>query len=226
MIVDLCLKKTFYIKDHPFILEIAFSSDKEKIVLIGSSGSGKTLLLKMIAGLIMPDSGYIKIKDRVFYDQVNKINQDIGERKVGYVPQDYALFPHLSVKQNILFGLKQGCINPSKNMVIPEVEAWIDRFQLRHIEHSLPKKISGGQQQRVALARALVIKPDILLLDEPFSALDQSLRRKVRNDIKELLDELMIPLIMITHDHEDVNIFAEHVLEIKQGVLINDKKVF
>jgi molybdate transport system ATP-binding protein len=136
---------------------------------------------------------------------------------VAYLFQDYALFPHLTVAQNIAFGLRRGWLNPPKREVGPEARRWVDAFELGSIVGSYPNEISGGQKQRVALARALTLQPDILLLDEPFSALDSQLRGKMRQELNVLQRQLDVPMLLITHDPADVDALADEVFEVRDG---------
>ena len=136
---------------------------------------------------------------------------------MAYLFQDYALFPHLTVAQNIAFGLRRGWLNPPKREVGPEARRWVDAFELGSIVGSYPNEISGGQKQRVALARALTLQPDILLLDEPFSALDSQLRGKMRQELNVLQRQLDVPMLLITHDPADVDALADEVFEVREG---------
>jgi molybdate transport system ATP-binding protein len=217
--VDLHLQKELRAADRVFSLDITLASDSQRIVLYGPSGSGKSLTLKAIAGLMRPDSGHIRIQGRTLFDSAQGIDVRVQERNVAYLFQDYALFPHLTVAQNIAFGLARGSINLHRPAEHPAVRQWLQAFELEAIAHSRPAQISGGQRQRVALARALVAEPDMLLLDEPFSALDLSLRQRMRSELAELQSRLQVPMLLITHDPADVEALGQTVFELRDGRL-------
>jgi ABC-type sulfate/molybdate transport systems, ATPase component len=217
--VDLHLQKELRAADRVFSLDITLASDSQRIVLYGPSGSGKSLTLKAIAGLMRPDSGHIRIQGRTLFDSAQGIDVRVQERNVAYLFQDYALFPHLTVAQNIAFGLARGSVNLRRPGEHPAVRQWLQAFELEAIAHSRPAQISGGQRQRVALARALVAEPDMLLLDEPFSALDLSLRQRMRSELAELQSRLQVPMLLITHDPADVEALGQTVFELRDGRL-------
>lgn len=217
MSLHIQIQKKLQAGDRTFDLDIAFASDSDRIVLYGPSGSGKSLTLKAIAGLMTPDAGHIVLDDRPLFDAGKQINLRPQERNVAYLFQDYALFPHLTVAQNIAFGLARGAFNMRKPASHPAVQKWINTFELQAIAGSHPGQISGGQRQRVALARALVSEPDILLLDEPFSALDLSLRERMRKEMDELQRRLDVHMLLITHDPADVDALGDVVFEVRDG---------
>lgn len=219
MSVDLHLQKQLRAADRVFSLDITLASDSQRIVLYGPSGSGKSLTLKAIAGLMRPDSGHIRVQGRSLFDSAQGIDVPVQERNVAYLFQDYALFPHLTVAQNIAFGLARGSFNLRHPAQHPKVRQWLQAFELEAIAHSRPAQISGGQRQRVALARALVAEPDMLLLDEPFSALDLSLRQRMRSELAELQTRLQVPMLLITHDPADVQALGQTVFELRDGRL-------
>ncbi|CCH50241.1 ABC transporter ATP-binding protein [Pseudodesulfovibrio piezophilus] len=199
-----------------FLLRSRFSTTDRALVLFGPSGSGKTLTLRSIAGLLTPDDGYIKVNGEVIFDAKAGINVPTRERNVGYVFQDYALFPHLTVRENIAFGLKPlfGRLSGKKQR---HVEDLIAVFGLEKVAGQKPGAMSGGQQQRTALARALATSPKLLLLDEPFSALDQPLRLRMRTELARVLETFDIPMIMVTHDSDEVESFAETIVVYRNG---------
>nr|WP_319542743.1 ATP-binding cassette domain-containing protein [uncultured Pseudodesulfovibrio sp.] len=203
-----------------FLLRSQFSTMDRAVVLFGPSGSGKTLTLRSIAGMLTPDQGYIKVNGDVVFDSSANVNVPTRRRKVGYVFQDYALFPHLTVIENISFGLKPliGRLMPKD---VHRVEELIDVFGLGKVAGQKPISLSGGQQQRTALARALAPSPKLLLLDEPFSALDQPLRIRMRNELAKVLEKFGIPTIMVTHDADDVESFAETIVVYCNGNVAN-----
>ncbi len=217
MSMQINVRKRLASQDRQFGLDIAFESDSHRIALFGPSGAGKSLTLRAIAGLLAPDSGRIVLNGRTLFDSDTGIDLPPQERRVAYLFQDYALFPHLTVAQNIAFGLSRGWRNPRRNALPPEAARWIEAFGLREIVNQYPAQISGGQKQRVALARALAPKPDIVLLDEPFSALDPALRARMREELRSLQESLDVPMLVISHDPQDVEILGDHVLEIREG---------
>ncbi|MBI5287855.1 MAG: ABC transporter ATP-binding protein [Chloroflexi bacterium] len=196
-----------------FDLDIAFSAGTEMVVLFGPSGAGKSMTLKTIAGIARADAGRIAIGDRVLYDSAADIDVPVRQRSVGYVPQGFALFPHLSVAQNIAFGLNGASADRRRDAVRELVAA----TGLVGLEERRPRQLSGGQQQRVALARALAAQPAILLLDEPFSALDTALHADLRELISALQAERGIPVLIVTHDLSDAFSLGDRVIVIEAG---------
>ncbi|QET02649.1 MULTISPECIES: ATP-binding cassette domain-containing protein [Cupriavidus] len=220
MSMHVSLRKHMTSGDREFALDIDFTSDSRRIALFGQSGAGKSLTLRAIAGLLAPDSGRIVLNGRTLFDSEAGIDVRPQERRVAYLFQDYALFPHLTVAQNIAFGLEHGWRNPRRRARYAQADRWIDAFSLREIVGQYPSQISGGQKQRVALARALVAQPDTVLLDEPFSALDPALRAHMRNELRALQSSLDVPMVVISHDPEDVEVLADHVLEVRDGRIV------
>ena len=182
--------------------------------LLGPSGCGKTTLLRLISGFLEPSSGEILI------DGVNQAGIEVNERKVGMVFQDYALFPHLSVSQNIAYGLKIQKFSKSEiESKVPEIAKALG---IEDLLGRFPNELSGGQQQRVALARALVLKPKILLMDEPLSSLDTKLRTKVREELKEIQQKLKITTVYVTHDQEEALSLSTKIAVIDNGKLLQE----
>ena len=217
MNMHVTIRKHIVTADRQFALDIDFDSDSRRIAMFGPSGAGKSLTLRAIAGLLAPDSGRIVLNGRALFDSETGVDVRPQERRVAYLFQDYALFPHLTVAQNIAFGLSRGWRNPARRALPPEAARWVDAFGLREIVNQYPSQISGGQKQRVALARALVAQPDIVLLDEPFSALDPALRTRMRAELRALQESLDVPMVVISHDPKDVEVLGDHVLEIRDG---------
>jgi sulfate transport system ATP-binding protein len=187
----------------------------ELLALLGPSGSGKTTLLRILAGLDYPDSG------SVLFDDQDATRLKIQKRKVGFVFQHYALFRHMTVFDNVAFGLRilPHWSRPKKNIIRERVRDLLNLVQLSGFEHRLPNQLSGGQRQRVALARALAIQPRILLLDEPFGALDAKVRKELRTWIKQLQQELKITTLFVTHDQDEALEIADRV------VIMNDARI-
>ena len=200
-----------------FELHVAFETTARRTVIYGPSGAGKSLTLQAIAGLLPPDRGRILFGGETLFDREARVNVPARARRFGYLFQDYALFPGLNVRQNVAFGLSSGLRNPPKHASGAAVEQWLDALELREVALQLPGELSGGQRQRVALARALVNEPRALLLDEPFSALDPALRRRTRGELDRLLTRIGIPIVMITHDPEDIEWFGERTLYLREG---------
>ena len=181
----------------------------ELVALLGPSGCGKTTLLRVVAGFIKPAEGVVSIGDRI----VNDI--PAGRRKVGLVFQNYALFPHLSVVENVAYGLKAR--GATRERVAVRVAEMLDLVKMAAFAKRLPAQLSGGQQQRVALARALAIEPDVVLLDEPFSALDKNLRLDMQIEIKALLKDYGLTSIIVTHDQEEALSMADRIVVLNHG---------
>lgn len=197
--------------------ELVFTSEQGNVlVLFGPSGSGKSITLKCIAGITDPDRGFISIAGKPVFDSNTGLNTSLQKRNVGYVPQNYALFPHLTVVQNIAFGLFAW----KKPQARQRVAELIKLIQLEGLEQRYPRELSGGQQQRVALARALAPKPDILLLDEPLSALDAVIRVELRQSLALFSRTLGIPVVFVTHDLEEAYIMADRIAVYDQGQVL------
>ncbi|MBY0439466.1 MAG: ATP-binding cassette domain-containing protein [Burkholderiales bacterium] len=200
-----------------FELRVAFETTASRTVIYGPSGAGKSLTLQAIAGLLVPDSGRILFGGETLFDSGARVHVPARARRFGYLFQDYALFPGLNVRQNVAFGLSSGLRNPPRDAGGEAVERWLDALELREVALQRPDELSGGQRQRVALARALVNDPRALLLDEPFSALDPELRQRTRAELDRLLTRIGIPIVMITHDPEDIGWFGERTLYLRDG---------
>ncbi|MBV8680026.1 MAG: ATP-binding cassette domain-containing protein [Aquitalea sp.] len=218
---DLSIRQTLRSGSRSFELDISIRSHSQQLVVHGPSGAGKSMLLRAIAGLSRPDAGHIRLDGRSLFDSSNRIHLSPQQRQLGYLFQDYALFPHLTVRQNIGFGLQRGWFNPARRHRSAAVDYWLEAFGLNAQSDQLPATLSGGQRQRTALARALVAKPRALLLDEPFSALDPALRSQLRTELAELLQRLDIPMLLITHDAEDIRSFGQHTIYLQDGRMVS-----
>jgi ABC-type sulfate/molybdate transport systems ATPase subunit len=189
-----------------FVLSVGLEVSRT-LALVGPSGAGKTSVLRAIAGLVKPEAGRIALDDDAWYDSSAGIFRKPDERRVGLVFQEYALFPHMTVRQNVAYGGRE------------RVDEYLERFRISHLAGAHPTHLSGGERQRVALARALARDPGVLLLDEPLSALDAHTKTEVRGELQELLRELGLPTVLVTHDYEDAAALADEVGVIVDGVL-------
>lgn len=194
-----------------FNLEVNFKINNEIVVLFGPSGSGKTTILNMISGITDPDSGFIKLGEHTLYEKKHSV--PVQKRNVGYLFQDYALFPHMNVEKNILYGAKKKGLEINS----PLVSKLIDVMGIKHLLGKYPNNISGGEKQRVALARALVTQPKILLLDEPFSALDEETKIECHEELLRLHDIWKIPVILVTHNLDEAKKLGDKILFIEKG---------
>ena len=185
------------------------------ISIFGKSGAGKTTLLRIIAGLEVADSGRIVVDNEVWFDSAKKINLPPQKRKIGFVFQDYALFPHFSVWKNLAFGLKDS----RKKGKIDEI---LKLMELENLKNKLPKELSGGQKQRVALARALISNANILLLDEPLSALDNEMRGILQDEIIKLHRHFGLTTILVSHDISEIFKLSNRIIHIKEGKIVSD----
>lgn len=195
-----------------FLLDISFQSECRRIGILGASGCGKSMTLKSIAGIETPDQGHIEAEGRTLFDRADRINLKPQKRNVGYLFQNYALFPTMTVEKNIAAGLKG---SRQENEV--RVREMVKKFQLQGLEKRLPGQLSGGQQQRVALARIMAYEPDVILLDEPFSALDMYLKDRLQQELMDMLADYRGTVIMVSHNRDELYRFSEELLIIDQG---------
>jgi len=226
--IEFHLKKTL----SDFSVDIEFSNPSRAIkttavdqltVLFGPSGTGKSLTLNMIAGIITPDDGYIRLNGDELFNKKKGVNVPIRKRKIGYVFQEYSLFPHLNVYENIAFGINNKIDSRKK------VSELLNLFRLNGKEDRYPRELSGGQRQRVAIARTIASDPRLLLLDEPLSALDERIREKLQQDLLKLKSILSIPIIYVTHNLQEAFTLADHIIILNDGRIVESgekEKIF
>lgn len=200
-------------KFQGFKLQMELSFGSEIIGVLGASGSGKSMLLNSISGLIKPDKGRITLDDITYFDSAKKINKPPRDRKTGYLFQNYAMFPHLTVEENISFGLGS-FPKPEQQRRVNEL---LERFHLSDMGKRYPSQLSGGQQQRVALARALAVEPKILLLDEPFSALDEHLKTHMMKEMLESLKDFQGTTLFVTHNMAEAYRLCDRIVVVNNG---------
>lgn len=210
--IELAVKKALLSHQGQMMLNVKLSINKgEFIVIGGKSGAGKTSLLRMLAGLLTPDSGSIKVEGKTWFDSNTNLKPQL--RQLGFVFQDFALFPNMTVKQNLEYAFKKG----RATNIIAEL---IEMMELGELSDRKPETLSGGQKQRVALARSLVQKPQILLLDEPLSALDPEIRAKLQNYLSQVHKEFNLTTIMVSHDITETIKLADSMVELEQGRVV------
>ncbi|MGB4043384.1 MAG: ABC transporter ATP-binding protein [Thermacetogeniaceae bacterium] len=210
--IEVKIKKSF----PGFHLDVAFSANKETLALFGPSGSGKSMTFQCISGLLQPDEGYININGRIVFDSSKGINIKPRDRKIGYIFQNYALFPHLTVRKNIAFGMW----GLNKSEIEDKVQSLIQTLRLNGLEERYPWQLSGGQQQRVALARALAMEPDVLLMDEPFSALDNHVKQELERELLELEQYYHGNVILITHNLDEAYRLSSQIAVYQAGKIV------
>ncbi|HSL20809.1 MAG TPA: ATP-binding cassette domain-containing protein [Vicinamibacterales bacterium] len=192
-----------------FRLEAALSSSVRSLALFGPSGSGKTTLVEAIAGLRRPDRGHIRVAGRTLFSSAERVDVPPHRRRVGYVPQDLALFPHMNVRRNVLYAAGRGtAAGLDRVAAVLEIGPLLDRAV---------GDLSGGERQRVALARALMSSPDVLLMDEPLASIDLPLRRRIVPYLQRVRDDLQVPVVYVSHDEEEVRAIGEWILRLDQG---------
>ncbi len=217
MALEVKVKKTV----GNFTLDVEFAAEEEIFALLGASGCGKSMTLRCIAGIDTPDEGRIVLNGRTLYDSEKKINLTPQKRNVGYMFQDYALFPNMTVVKNIMAGMGK---NPSGKVV----KGYIQMFQLEGLEEHLPRQLSGGQKQRVALARMMAAEPEILLLDEPLSALDAYLKWQMEEELLEVLKKVDKTVMFVSHSRDEVYHLCDKVCVLEKGHIetVQEKKEF
>ncbi|PYX88125.1 MAG: molybdenum ABC transporter ATP-binding protein [Acidobacteria bacterium] len=210
------IRKSLSISGGDFLLELDFTAIPGITIIFGPSGAGKTTLLDCIAGLITPDEGRIQFGEQVFFHSAQRKNLPVRRRRVGYVFQDLALFPHLTVEQNIQYGLSGLA---AKDRVDRSTRI-LESFRIGHLRDRRPREISGGERQRVALARSLVTDPCVLLLDEPLAGLDLPTKTKILDDLREWNKTHRIPILYVTHSRDEVFGLGERVLVLEAGRIV------
>lgn len=213
------LKAVMKKKLRDFDLDVTIEvSPGEVLVLLGENGSGKSTILNLLAGLLVPDDGEITLYNRTLYAGKEHEAVSPEERNIGYVFQNYALFPHMSAFDNVAFGLRRRKVSPPETS--RQVDHILEDLGIGHLSNERVTNLSGGQRQRVALARALVIQPDLLLLDEPLTALDRQSREKIRLELREELVKSNKPSIIVTHSLKDAEIMGDRVIILAEGKII------
>ncbi len=218
-VLEVKLHKTFPAgKLRKFSLDAEFAAPAGVTVIFGPSGSGKTTILQCLAGLLAPDRGSITADGEALFDSARKIDLAPQERRIGYVFQDLALFPHMTAAENIAFGIRGNGVR--REAVVRHA---LERFRIEQLAGHRPGEISGGERQRVALARALVTQPRLLLLDEPFSALDDGLKLEIIADLKQWLAQQSIPVLLVTHDRSEAAALGERMLMLHEGKITGEQ---
>lgn len=211
--------------DH-FSLDIEYAIGNEFLVIEGPSGAGKTTILNCISGIILPDRGRITLKDEILFDRNADdggkayVNVPVEKRSIGYLFQSYALFPHMTIRENVLYGLKNKREYKNKETrreLLEYADHMMESLGISHLAKKNSTAVSGGEKQRTALARAMVTKPSLLLLDEPFSALDEKTREMIYEEFADFKSTLKIPTILITHNHRETELFADKHITLKEG---------
>lgn len=196
-----------------FALDVSFIAEDGITILFGPSGAGKTTTLRAIAGIIRPDEGHIAVGGRTFFDSAKRVSISIQERRVGYVFQDYALFPHLTGEQNVSYGLKE----ESEATRRDRAREVLSLFKVEHVRDRYPQNMSGGEQQRIALARALASNPSVVLLDEPLSAVDLETRSGLLDEVAAAQARFRIPFLYVTHNTTEALRLGSHVVLLDKG---------
>ena len=204
------LRLAMQLRQGGFSLDVSVETEAQAVAIVGPSGSGKTTMLDAVAGLRRPDAGLIQVGPKILFNSHNRINLPPHERRVGYVPQDLALFPHLTVQQNVLYGVSNSATEEQGRPVLEILE-------IKELLSRTTDGLSGGERQRVALARALMARPRILLLDEPLAALDFSFRDRILPYLDRVREELKIPMIYVSHVPDEISRIADWVIRLDAG---------
>jgi len=209
------LKARFFAKRGRLELDVELDSAGDTLALVGPNGAGKTSLLSALLGIVPIERGRIQVGDQVLVDTETATQVPLAARRLAYVPQDYALFPHLNVRDNVAFAMASSAVGRAPAPTA--INAALERLGVAELADRFPQTLSGGEKQRVALARALSVDPRGLLLDEPLAALDVHTRRSVRNFLRETLGRLTIPTIIVTHDPADARVIATRIVVLEAG---------
>jgi len=196
-------------------LRVDFSVGRETVLIAGPNGAGKTSLLRLLLGVVEPESGRIALDGRLLFDAEARVDVPVEQRRLGYLPQDYALFPHLDVLQNVTFGL----LALGRTERVRRATGWLERLGAAQLSRRSPGELSGGERQRVALARALAREPQALLLDEPFASLDAVARRDLRAALRGWLAEWQLPALIVSHDAADA-VLGDRIFVLEAGRVI------
>jgi molybdate transport system ATP-binding protein len=199
-----------------FVLNVSFTVGNGFTVIAGPSGAGKTTTLRLIAGILAADEGTIKLGDTVFFDSRTRTDLAIQARRVGFVFQEYALFPHLTAEENIAYGIKSAAKRERSERALELLEL----FRIEHLSNRMPREMSGGEQQRVALARALASDPAIVLLDEPLSAVDAKTRAELLDEIENMQQKFAVPFIYVTHNDAEAERLGKHRILLNGGSVV------
>ncbi len=210
------IRKRFEAAKASFELNVSADIRRGVTIVFGPSGAGKTTLLECIAGLLTPNSGRIGVADRILFDSSSRVSVDVRHRRIGYVFQDLALFPHLTVEKNVGYGIRGLAVGDRERKIADVLES----FRIANLRHRKPGEISGGERQRVALARSLVTDPCVLLLDEPLAALDATTKAKLIDDLRCWNEAHGIPILYVTHSREEVFALGDRVLMLDAGKII------
>lgn len=214
--IEVSLQKSLMGSEGKVSLQLQFAMPFHAIwAIMGPSGAGKTSVLKMLAGLMKPDQGHIYVDGQCWYDSQQQVWKKPQQRSIGFVFQDYALFPNMNVRQNLEYALQS-------SSQLPLIDEVMELMHMEKLQSQKPSKLSGGQQQRVALARAIIRQPQLLLLDEPFAALDRSMREKLQQDLLILHQRFDTTMLLVSHDAMEVSRMADKVLELHQGQLTRE----
>ncbi len=209
-------------RGQSFNLDVSFVAKPGITILFGDSGSGKSTTLQLIAGLARPDRGRVRLGNELWFDSETRVDRPAHERHVAFVFQSLALFPHMTAARNVAYGIDRVVARDQRML---RARTFLDRLGVGHLADRKPRTFSGGEAQRVALARALAMSPRIILLDEPFSALNQELRVQLATLVRDLVDELEIPLIQVTHNQGEARALGDYMIRLEAGRIIEQGTV-
>lgn len=198
-----------------FDLNVEFNFSGGMLVLQGESGAGKTTILNCISGLKKPDSGTIVLNDKTVYSSEKRLNLSPQNRNIGYVFQNYALFPNMTVRKNILFGMES-----RKMRDVSYADYIMETFGISHLSDRYPGQISGGEKQRTSLARALAVKPELILLDEPFAAIDSETKQSVYDEFIDIKNKWKVDMILITHSEAEAQLLGDRIIKVRNGRIV------